>query len=251
MKPMEDFEARKFWHSQTTSLHRDGSDDFYRRKATEHARFFLPDECDWPCADLGCGAGELLKHLAAQINVAAAIDYSGTMLAEAKRRLSGSSISFHEAGAFDYLPRAQEKIWMTTGAVNQYLDKPAMDAFLAMFGKHSAARTLMFFDCVDPVRYALLSFGIAYLATKAGNGPAWRRALRPVRLLQRRLVLAWHILTGGRNRAGIRLGKASMGYGYPPSYWRAAAARLGLEIAIASSEAYEYRFHVFLRKPHE
>ena len=251
MQVMDDLKAREFWHSQTTSLHRDGSDDFYRRKATEHMRFFLPNERAWPCADLGCGAGELLRHLAGKINVVAAVDYSGTMLAEARRRLSGSSIRFHEAGVFDYLPKSHEKIWMTTGAVNQYLDKPAMDAFLSMFGKHDAARTLMLFDCVDPIRYALLAYGIAYQANMPSGDPAWRRVLRHFRRLQRRLVLAWQILTEGRNRAGIRLGKASMGYGYPPSYWRTAAARLGLDITFASSEAYEYRFHVFLRKSHE
>jgi SAM-dependent methyltransferase len=251
MKAMEDVEARKFWHSQTTSLHRDGSDAFYRRKAEEHARFFLTDERQWPCVDLGCGAGELLQHLARRINVVAAIDYSEAMLTEAKRRLLGSTIRFHESGAFDYLPEAQEKVWMTTGAVNQYLEKTAMDAFLAMFGQHGVARTLMLFDCVDPLRYALLTFGIAYLPTKAGEGPIWRRLLRPLRMWQRRFAVAWQILAGSRNRAGIRLGKASMGYGYPPSYWREAAALLGLEITIASSEVYEYRYHVLLRKSHE
>lgn len=251
MQDMKDFEAWKFWHSQTTSLHRDGSDDFYRRKADEHARFFYANEHDWSCVDLGCGAGELLRHLAGKINVVAAVDYSETMLAEARRRLPGSSIRFHKAGVFDYLPKSHEKIWMTTGAVNQYLDKPAMDAFLDIFIKHNVVRTLMLFDCVDPVRYALLPYGIAYQTNMASGGPAWRRVLRYFRRLQRRLVLAWEILTEDRNQAGISLGKASMGYGYPPSYWRTRAARLGLEITFASSEAYEYRFHVFLRKSQE
>jgi hypothetical protein len=39
-----------------------------------------------------------------------------------------------------------------------------------------------------------------------------------------------------------------MGYGYRPSYWIAEASKLQLDAQILSSQSYEYRYHVILRK---
>lgn len=248
MKTFEDLKARRFWRNQTESRHRDGSEAFYRRKAEEHAQFFLPCERDQPCVDLGCGAGELLVHFKKLINVVVAIDYSSSMLEEAKRRLQGSNISFIEAGAFDYAPTATETIWISTGAVNQYLEREAMDRFLDLFSANKYAKMLFLFDCVDPIRFALLNFGIGYPRPPVAITNTFQRLVGRSKTLFHKLITAQKLLSGALNRPGLRLGDASIGYGYPPAYWRGAADSRDFGVTFASSQAYEYRFHAILRK---
>jgi len=238
-------DAKQFWSTQTSSLHRSSSEEFYRRKAKEHAALMSEADRGAGCIDLGCGAGELLRHLAASVRVAAGVDYSASMLAEARRRLDGLGIDLFEADPLDHLPGTTHRVWLTTGAINQYYDSERLLRLLDLLRDHASARVFHMFDCVDPLRYRVCPFGSGYLPPREprGRSIAWR---------VRRAAARWRValaLGAGRFEAATApLGHAKMGFGQRPDFWIAAAAARGLGIEIVSSRFYEYRYHVRLRR---
>ena len=247
---MIDNDTKEFWNTQTSSLHRSNDDAFYAEKAQDHVSFMAPRDRTLASIDLGCGAGELLVYLAKDIDVREGLDYSRSMLEAARDRLGGSGIALSDADIFTHLPETSHPVWLTTGALNQYLDRERLDAFLDLFAANPAARSLYLFDCVDPIRYSFLTFGLQYAApaqTLASGG--MRELARRARAFVRRARLAALFALGGFERTPIPLGRAAMGYGHKPRYWLEAAAKRGLEAKIGSSRQYEYRYHVALRKP--
>jgi SAM-dependent methyltransferase len=239
---------KEFWQAQTSSLHRADDPTFYGRKAREHAALMTPYERSRPCLDLGCGAGELLEHLRTDVNVVAGLDFSASMLAVARERLSGSGIRLANDDIFEYLPNASEPTWMTTGAINQYLDIAHLRRFLKIFNENPAARSLFMFDCVDPMRYSILPFGIGYVTARQPKRTAIRTMIWPAFWRVRRAIVGMKLALGILGRPKAALGGIGMGYGYTPSQWRQLIEPLGLTCDIVSSLLYEYRFHVIVRK---
>jgi SAM-dependent methyltransferase len=238
-------DAKQFWSTQTSSLHRFSSDDFYRRKAEEHAATMSASDRTAECIDLGCGAGELLRHLAPLVRVTTGMDYSASMLAAARRRLDGLEIDLIEADPLERLAETTHRVWITTGAINQYYTPDRLHQLLDLLRDHSSARALYLFDCVDPLRYRTCPFGSSYLPPPDTE---------PLSLLSRlrRVAARWRVaLALGMGRfevPALRLGRTRMGFGQRPDFWIAAAAARGLGIEIVSSRFYEYRYHVRLRR---
>lgn len=235
-------EIKAFWNSQKSSLNRSADPQFYRRKAEEHVSLLTPFERSVGAVDLGCGAGELLVHLAELMRMDVGLDFSGPMLAEAEKLLTGTPISLVNADVFDYLPGSRHGTWMTTGGLNQYLDVSDLRRFLDIFSKNQDAKSLFLFDCVDHLRFSVLRHGISYLDRMAPDRNSPRSTFR-------RLLLAAQLAAGQLTTPTKQLSSASMGYGYLPSFWRTEAEKRSLEIEIVSSRFYEYRYHAILRKP--
>jgi len=200
------------------------------------------------CIDLGCGAGELLRHLAASVRVVAGVDYSASMLAEARRRLDGLGIELFEADPLDLLPSTAHRVWITTGAINQYYDSDRLHLLLDVLRDHPYARVFHMFDCIDPLRYRMCAFGSGYLPPQESRNPSVFRRVR-------RAAARWRValaLGMGRFEVPIvQLGRTQMGFGQRPDFWIAAAAKRGLGIEIVSSRFYEYRYHLRLRRKDE
>ena len=235
--------AKDFWNRQTSSLHRADGDFFYRRKAAEHAGLIPDAERQAGAIDIGCGAGELLYFFSHLVRVDTGLDYSQSMLAEAARRLEGKPIQLLDRDLFDYLPPSSHPVWLTTGAINQYLAPDDLRRFLDVFRDNAAARSLYLFDCVDPIRYLLVPYGLSY------RPPVARDIVRKVYHFGRRAVIAAGLALGVLGRPSLKLPGAGMGYGFLPKFWFAEAAARGLQAEIVGSQAYEYRYHVILRKP--
>lgn len=238
--------ARQFWERQTSSRHRLDTDDFYKSKAQEHAAFLADAERTVGVVDIGCGAGELLYFFSEYAKVDVAIDYSRSMLAQAKVRLAEKPIALVEGDVFEYLPDTQQQIWTSTGAINQYLPPERLGDFLDMFCRNSHVTALYLFDCVDPIRMALMPFGISYRPAE----PTSRLKEVPRRIYRagkHGIFAARHAL--GLQRPSQKLRGDGMGYGFLPRFWREHAAERQLEVEIVSSRYYEYRYHVILRKP--
>jgi SAM-dependent methyltransferase len=231
-----------FWSSQTSSLHRADLPDIYRAKAAEHASIMTRAEREAVVLDIACGAGELLEQLRALMNVRTGIDYSDSMIAAAEARLNGSGIALIKADVFDYLPTTDAATWMTTGGINQYLDGAKQSALLEIFKQNVHARSYFLYDCVDPLRYQLLWSGLSYrpLHVEAAT-PAWKRYVL-------RLQAIASLAIGRYERPQTKMRGDGMGYGFRPSFWRAEAEKLGLNVSIVSSQQYEYRYHVVVRK---
>lgn len=239
-------EAESFWSRQISSRHRFADDQYFARKAQEHAALMPEADRAAGCIDLGCGAGELLGHFAGHVKVDAALDYSPSMLAKAAERLSGRDILLSSADIFAHLPRCGHEVWVSSQAVNQYLNPEELDRFLELFSRHERARALYLFDCVDPLRYALVPFGVGYYPAVRSTTPL-RRWRRRMGLTVRRCGVALVLTLGLLGRPAQKM-SIGMGYGYLPAFWWRAASKRGLTLEIVSSQLYEYRYHVVLRK---
>jgi len=233
---------RDYWAGMEASLHREDNPVFYAMKAAEHAAFLRPEERGAGAIDLGCGAGELLAFLGAHVRVSLAQDFSAAMRSAAAARLGTQAPEITGDDWTSLLPGRDEPVWMTTGALNQYLPPGELEAFLDLFARHPPARALFLFDCVDPLRFYLLRAGIRYV-----DEPEGLRAR--ARAIAYRTWLALLLLAGAPAGRIRRLGRGHMGWGQGPAFWRQAAASRGLTVEIVSSRAYEYRYHVALRKP--
>ncbi len=201
-----------------------------------------------PCLDLGCGAGELLEHLQNFLNITTGIDYSESMLDVARKRLVGSGITLKNSDLFEYVQSSVEPTWMTTGAINQYLEPKLLQQFLQLFKNNSSARALYLFDCVDPVRYAIYPFGLSYRPIRKTEINSLRARLRFINWYISRGVVYFKLTLGLLGRSGNKLGRTGMGYGYSPAEWRFFLDSLDLTCEIVSSQFYEYRFHVIIHK---
>lgn len=228
-----------YWSTQSDSGHR-GVGDYYAAKAAEHSAFMRSEDRTEIVADFGCGAGELLEALVQDLHVGYAIEPSPSMLAEAKSRLEGCqglefiNKSGHEAAGM--VPDA--RVWMTCGAMNQYLPAKGLVEWLRAFVDSKSTRSVYLFDTIDPARYA-------YLQVRSQMSPRRRSVRSSVRRFGRGFALQ-AANVGRRNDWSLL--KASMGYGYFPPYFASLAEEHGLSVRYASSAFYEYRYHVALHK---
>jgi len=245
---MGDADSKAFWNQQKSSLHRSEDDAFYARKAAEHASLLTADEKAAGAVDLGCGAGELLYFLIDHINVRQGLDYSQSMLDQARIRLEGKGVELEEADFRKFLPDCSQPVWLTTGALNQYLNPSELNGFLDLFVANPRARALFLFDCVDPMRFLLLPYGIRYRTIGAGSDRSLKALAMPAYRLIKRVGIGLQMATGHlfRNHRTLRI--AAMGHGYLPRFWLEAAAKRDLSVEIVSSRFYEYRYHALIRK---
>lgn len=234
----------EFWNRQRVSLHRSGMDDYYARKAREHAGVITEAGIVGPIADLGCGAGELLSHFSKILQVEIAIDFSASMLEEAKRRLNGQTIQLIQSDALTAARNLTCPVWISCGAVGQYLDALELRLLVRAFSDAVPARALVLFDCVDPARYGMQLPSSLYPLTPVAPPGVPRRIKAYVRAM-------WHglkLTMNGAINTGHRLGSIGMGYGYFPAFWQDLCAGTHLHCHIVSSGLYEYRYHVIIRK---
>ncbi len=235
-----------FWATQTSSMHRADDPQIYQKKAVEFAAVIRPEDRQAGLVDLGCGAGELLEHLQHLVRISAAFDGSESMLTAARSRLGDSGIELIQgADVIAFLGTAPNSVWTTTGAINQFLDPDGQRRLLDLFAAHPHARRYYMFDCVDPLRYALLPHGISYRPTNLIRvEPLATQAKRAIR----RLMLAGRLAVGGPSDSQ-HLGSVAMGWGQLPRFWIREGMSRRLRVEIVSSKYYEYRYHVVLEKP--
>ena len=232
--------SKRFWDKQVSSRHRAEGDRFFRRKAREHAALLADEDRSRGIVDIGCGAGELLWHFAPKARVECAIDYSESMLSRARVRLAQYGVRLiHETDVCGRMAALEYPVWTACGSVNQYLDPRSQRELLRVFARNHHARALYWFDCVDPVRYAVRGLGCDYSSERS---PSLKASLAGIVRMTRQAVSSG-LLANAR-----WLGTGAMGWGYLPSFWRQECKGLGLGVDIVSSAMYEYRYHVVIRK---
>jgi cyclopropane-fatty-acyl-phospholipid synthase len=232
----------EYWQTKSSSLNREAGDAYYLRKASEHLRLLEQTPLAEGLVDFGCGAGELLSKLSAQLTCRiVAIDYSQALLDIARRAIAPGRVELELSSALDYAPRSREAVWMSCGAVNQYSDEAQMTAFMQCFANNSVARELLFFDCIDPARYVLFASGLSGSYLRDRSSTSRLAVLRTYRKLKALVDM----LAGARSQCWS-LGE--MGFGYDTRYWHALERRCGFRIEIVSSLYFEYRYHVLIKK---
>ena len=237
---------KEFWAQQSSSFGRYDSPEFYSDKAEEHAQLLRIKDRVAGAVDLGCGAGELLEHLLHEVHIEAGVDYSSSMLEAAKKRIGKDSPELIKADVFQYLESATHPVWLTTGALNQYLKATQIEQLMALFHTNPKARSFYLFDCVDPIRYRLMGFGISFHPNQLTQDKvAWYR--RIIRYLRRALV-AFNLTFGRLSGDCVYMGSPAMGYGFSPRFWMELGKRHGISTRIVNSRHYEYRYHVIFNK---
>jgi SAM-dependent methyltransferase len=241
---------KNFWDNQSQSLHRDTDSLFYEKKANEHLGIFSAHEKTYPALDIGCGAGELLSQLIQKLDVRSACDISSSMLDQAKTKICNSSLKFSQEtdlGAF--LSCSHEALWMTTGAINQYLDAKELKKTLNIFAENKNARLFTLFDCVEPYKYRLLIDKISYLPARKTRKSSASMILKYLpRFILRNIRFLYYYVKISCSGCCVYLGRASMGYGYKTYIWHKWCEELNLSCEIVSSRYYEYRYHVIIKK---
>ena len=241
-----DNKFKDFWDKQTTSRHRYNDDRFYGIKAKEHASFIKGIHQSLGAIDLGCGTGELLAQLSKMVKINTGLDYSDNMLAVAKEKIGkDSDVQLINDDIFAYLPNAQEAVWLTTGAINQYLSSKETSQVLDIFLQNDNVKALYMFDCVDPLRLNAVSLGIRYEKFDVPQKNVGYQVLRFFFNIYRRVKFSLFTLLN-LYRNFHKIGR--MGYAQFPIYWVSEARKRGLSIEIVSSKFYEYRYHVMIEK---
>lgn len=236
---------KAYWERQSSSQHRADLCEFYASKAAEHASVMRVADRSAGALDLGCGAGELLEHLLPLVHLDAGLDYAASMLDAASNRLGEAVPLLEEADVFEYLENAESPVWMTTGALNQYLDAAQLRKLIQLFAESDRAQSFYLFDCVDPLRYRLMDVGISYRPTQLVV-PSLSQILKQP-LINLRAAIGV-LFSSPLSSALVSLGSVSMGYGVPPRFWLEFANGSGVDVQVISSRYYEYRYHVSIFK---
>lgn len=234
---------RDLWDKELDSGNREKSEQNLALKAQELAWVINARDANTDCIDLGCGAGELLRFLSSKINVAQALDFSEGMLERARQSMPDGKMKFIHADPFSFLPKCATPIWLTTGALNQYLDQRRMDELIEIFVRNEEARAFYLFDCVDPLRAETLGLGSSFLLQSEAN--LLRSFLIKVMSVIRITLFA--LQTQGTKQV-IKFKNRRSGFGYLPQYWLRKSLEMNLDVKILSSANFEYRYHVVLRK---
>jgi len=250
------------WSNQSNSFNRSDSFKYLERKSLEsHSVLF--EYCSYngeDVVDLGCGAGELLEHLISKLNITQATDFSSTMLATCKKRISKRypliNLKYTNAG-IEYLPLLNEEYWISTGALSQYSSLSQIAEILYCFKENSSAKYLILFDTIDPVRYFLQPL-IGYKNYSAGeqknsssNHTTALKLLDKFKQFRFALTFSYKSIESiclSVLRSVQRLPGSLMGFGVKPTLWKIETQRLGLGCYIVSSREFEYRYHVLISK---
>jgi SAM-dependent methyltransferase len=231
------------WDLEYDSGNRESDETYLELKSQEQAWVVNTYSPDMECIDLGCGAGELLKFLSSKLDIVEALDFSENMLEKAKMNSYGRKIKFVHADPFLHLPGSRYPVWLTTGALNQYLDEKRMRALFEMFVSNTQAKAFYLFDCVDPIQVKTLTLGSDFLPISPSS--LLKSTLN--KILSLAIIVLFTARLSGKSKS-IRFRNPRFGFGYIPSFWNDLAKSHGLSIRILSSANFEYRYHVVIRK---
>lgn len=236
---------QKFWSGKVNSHNRFDTNEYLKKKAIEQVGLIdsYAKKTD-SILDIGCGAGELLFYMSDKINVKTAIDYSESMLNKVKKRLINSKeIKFIKSDIFEHIPKAEESIWMTIAAVNQYLDSKKVSRFIRQFSENKESKYFFLFDTIDYFGYRTNTCRSSYNPETEDDKKIQLIIKRRLRCIKNMFMI---MLFFGKDT--MKLDSVAMGYGHSPQLWFSLAEKHGLGVEIVSSRYFEYRYHVILWK---
>lgn len=237
---------KDYWQDKTNSGHRFSSAEYFRKKALECAQIIEEFGTEGDIIDLGCGAGELLQQLRPLVNITKGVDYSASMIESAKKLLESIDVDLEVADVFELLPRSNFPVWITTEALNQYLDPVEIARVIEIFARNGKAQVFCLFDCVDPVRYMTLNMGSYYSTQPESATGGLKNRFKSIArdLLACAKLIAFRL---SRHR-WVKWKDEGMGFAYTPYFWFEVCKKFDLEVNFVSSKYYEYRYHVIIYK---
>jgi SAM-dependent methyltransferase len=229
-----------YWKLKSASGQRYNSEEFYELKAIEHTSFIKQSELLLGSIDVGCGAGELLYYIAKLCKVEVGIDFSESMLSAARIRLSNRNILLINDNTFQFLRQTTIPIWLASQSINQFLDIYAQCRLLDIFLDNKFVKSFYLYDCIDPLRYLLFSYGAINRYDSA----------KPLPRIGSMLAFIKGLVISVFNPSKFYYSEfgSAMGFGFAPGFWLDECAKRGLIVKICSSKYYEYRYHVIIHK---
>jgi cyclopropane-fatty-acyl-phospholipid synthase len=214
--------------------HRYSTEEFLGKEAKEK---LLHLDGSTSLLDFGCGAGELLIYYAPDYEMVVGVDFSSSMLDEAKRKVTEKKYENVR------LIKADDKtVWnevnthfdrITATQVLQYLTFEQIDNFVANAYKYlNINGKIVFFDIIEPRSYVLWKIGF------------FSRKIHYWKLIPTIFVGLFDSLSVNLNNKP----KDIIGYSHSPYKIEKIANKHGFEMEYVQSIYYEYRYHVILSK---
>ena len=233
---------QSLWNKVDDSGNRLKEDWYYQAKAKEHIQLFSVEDKERECIDLGCGAGEILQIMTKALKIKTALDFSEKMIELAEKRNYHSRPNFICADCFEYLPSCNDQVWITSGAINQYLDNQRISDIIRIFAENPNAYSFYLFDCIDPLRYASLTLGSKFKKENIDSKLSLRGF---VSMIKEYATIAYKINFVSPT---YKYSFLHFGFGHAPILWHSLRKKHDLQIEIVSSRYFEYRYHVILKK---
>lgn len=229
---------QNYWNAKTCGEHRSQEEDFLAKEAKEKL-FHLNGGNT--LLDFACGSADLFAYYCREYQSSIGVDFSEQMLAKAQERLAmfgGHAALIHADDSTvwkrleNHLGQDYQFDRITAGQVIQYLDGTQIEQFVAKGITHLTEGGLIcLFDVVDCRTYEL-----------------WKAGLFNSKRLNTSVLFAVLIerLRGVKNSLKGRP-FSDIDYTYSPNFFERLANKYNLQINIAYSMYYEYRYHVVLK----
>ena len=226
---------RKLWRNLSDGDHRYKTEEFYQKEAKEKL-FHLGSGNK--LLDFGCGSADLLVYYHANFNELYGVDFSESMLANAKNRIDNygiTNITLINADDSEVWEKIDDQLDIVTNAgVVQYFTLEQIDRFINNASKHIRdGGKIVLFDVIDPRTHTLweLKLFVNHKVVK-------------LRIVGRYLKL---LLQRGY-RHFKKLPYNHKGNAFYPGVFESLANKYMLDYERVSSMYYEYRYHVIFSK---
>ncbi|HEY3363422.1 MAG TPA: methyltransferase domain-containing protein [Methanosarcina sp.] len=228
------FSWSDYFSDKKNGGHRHSTEDFLSKEAKEK---LLHLDGGTSLLDFGCGAGELLVYYAQKYGQVIGVDFSSSMLDEARKKVAEKKyenvclIKANDKTVWSEVSSPFDRI--TTTEVLQYLTFEQIDSFIKNASKHlKNDGKIVFFDIIDPKLYILWKIGFFSKKTHY-----WK-------VIPTVFESAFDYLSASLNYSP----KDIIGYSHNPYKIEEVANKYGFEMEYIRSVYYEYRYHVILSR---
>ncbi|MDR1659960.1 MAG: methyltransferase domain-containing protein [Desulfovibrio sp.] len=224
---------KNYWSTRTNGGHRHQDEDWLRAEAEE--KLLLCGEKRGELLDFGCDSADILAYLAPYFMQVAGVDFSPTMLENARNRLKSFSVSnatlfeSDDAGLENAL---RDRMVDTIIAVEvaQYFTNEKLGRLVGAFRRLLRDRgRIVLAGCIDPFLFPLWSSGFFVKEEFSLCRLIWQYLLYLCREMKRKL----------KGMPG-----QNIGYGHSRETVERIAGENGLRAEFRRSMFYEYRYHV-------
>jgi cyclopropane-fatty-acyl-phospholipid synthase len=222
----------EYFSTKKDGGHRYSTEEFLSKEAKEK---LLHLDGASSILDFGCGAGELLIYFAPNYERVVGVDFSSSMLDEAKRKVDEKGfnnvllIKASDKTVWDEVNASFDRI--TATEVLQYLTFEQINTFIENAAGHlNKNGKIVFFDIIEPRSYVLWKIGF------------FSKKVRYWRLFPTIFMGLFDYVSVSLNRSPVDI----IGYSHSPYKIEEIATKHGFEMEYVRSSYYEYRYHAIL-----
>ena len=228
------FSWGEYWTGKTNGAHRFSTEEFLSKEAREKLFHLGGGES---ILDFGCGSADLLIHYIPHYKNVVGVDFSESMLNEAKRKIAEKKyenvclILADDKTVWDKLDSSFDRI--SASQVIQFLTFEQIDNFISNASRYlNDDGKIIFFDMVDP--RLSICFKIGFFSKK----------FRYWKILPRICLETFNYMSTKIDNKP----KGIIGYSHNPYQVEEIANRHGFGMEYVQSMYYEYRYHAILSR---